>query len=126
MAEGMLRHQVGDKLEVASAGIGALLGHPADEHARELLSARGIDLSAHRARQANPEILRWADLVLGMEQHHLRGVHDIDPTSRGKSFLIGHWMDRFEIEDPYKRGREAFERTLKELDDALATWIPKL
>jgi protein-tyrosine phosphatase len=126
MAEGMLRAQVDGQLDVASAGVGALIGHPADEHARDVLAGQNIDISAHRAQQATSKVLRWADLVLCMEQHHLDEVFRIDPTSRGKSFLVGHWQDRYEIPDPYRQGREAFEQTLHELTGALATWLPKL
>ena len=126
MAEGMLRAQLDDSFEVASAGIGALIGHPADEHAREILAGQGIDIAAHRARQATTQVLRWADLVLCMEKHHVEEVHRIDPTSRGKTFLVGHWQDRYEVPDPYRQGREAFVQTLGELTDTLATWLPKL
>ena len=126
MAEGMLRAQLDESFEVASAGIGALIGHPADEHAREILAGQGIDIAAHRARQATTQVLRWADLVLCMEKHHVEEVHRIDPTSRGKTFLVGHWQDRYEVPDPYRQGREAFVQTLGELTDTLATWLPKL
>lgn len=126
MAEGLLRGALNDGQEVGSAGTGALLGHPADESVRTLLADRGIDVTTHRARQATVEILRWADLVLVMEQHHLKEVFEIDPTCRGKSFLTGHWQNQFEIADPYRRGHAAFEQTLEELDRALAAWLPKL
>ena len=36
----------------------------ADEHARDVLAELSIDIAAHRAQQATPKVLRWADLVL--------------------------------------------------------------
>ena len=127
MAEGLLHEALADRpAEVASAGTGALLGHPADEHVCELLAGRGIDMSRHRARQATPELLRWADLVLAMQRHHLDEIYRIDPAARGKAFLLGHWLGQREIEDPYQQGRKAFETTLVELDEGLASWLPKL
>lgn len=126
MAEGMLRALVGSRVEVGSAGTAALLGHPADDQAREVLAERGIDIAAHRARFATPELLRGSDLVLAMQRHHLAELFEIDPTARGKSFLVGHWLDQREIDDPYQQGRDAFERTMAELEAALAEWLRKL
>ncbi len=50
MAEGLLRHRLAadSPTKVASAGVGALISHPADPIAVDLMSARGIDISAHR------------------------------------------------------------------------------
>ena len=126
MAEALLRPMLAAGTEVGSVGTHALLGHPADENVLELLASRGIDASAHRARQASTELLRGADLVLAMESHHLREVNEIDATVRGKAFLVGHWSDKREIADPFQQGREAFEQTLSELDLMLPAWLAKL
>lgn len=129
MAEGLLRELLAgrhDGVRVESAGTAALLGHPADVNACDLLAARGIDLHGHRARQATPQVLRAADLILAMQRHHLDEIYRVDPTTRGKTFLLGHWAGQREIADPYQRGRKAFETTLNDLDRALADWLPKL
>lgn len=126
MAEVLLRALIPAEVEVASAGTHALVGHPADEQARRLMTERGLDLSAHRAQQASPELLRWADLVLVMEARHLHELHALAPAARGKLFLAGHWLGDREITDPYKEDRSVFERTLGELDETLASWLPKL
>src|SRR6266542_2985353 len=59
MAEGLLRARfVGHRrARIESAGLAALEGRPADPIAVELLAERGIDISAHRARQLTPELL---------------------------------------------------------------------
>lgn len=125
----LLRQQLGQAPawtgQVASSGIGALVGQAADETVQAMMLAQGIDLSAHRARQLTPEHLRQADLVLVMEKHQRQAILDMDPTARGKTFLLGHWIDA-EIPDPYQRGEAAHRITIDLIVAASKPWIEKL
>ncbi len=112
-------------VEVLSAGVDALVNHPAEETTCAMMQSRGIDLSAHRARQLTRERLRWAELVLVMEQHHRDAVLALDPTARGKTFLLGHWTNR-EIPDPYRRGDDAHAEALRLIEAAVGPWVDKL
>lgn len=87
--------------------------------------AKDIDLSAHRAKQLTLEHLRQADLVLVMEKHHRQAVLDLDPTARGKTFLLGHWINT-EIPDPYRRGEDAHAEALRLIELAISPWLEKL
>jgi len=95
-AEHLLRRRLqaaGWEGRVTSAGLDAMVGHPADETTVAMLEARGIDVSGHRARQLTVDSLRRADLVLVMERQHRDHIVAIDPTARGKTFLLCHWTD---------------------------------
>ncbi len=48
----------------------------------------GLDLSAHRPRQVDPETIARADLVIGMERAHLREIVLADPPSFAKTFTL--------------------------------------
>lgn len=125
VAEYLLRHEIaqaGRKADVRSAGIGALVDHPADETALKVMDELGVPMQAHRARQIKVEHTRWADLILVMQSHHLEYVLSMDPTARGKTFLMGHWSKR-EVPDPYRKG-EAAHRAAYDLirADAVA-WL---
>lgn len=129
MAEALLRHQLqqaGRKVEVRSAGVGALVNAQADAPARARMQVRGLDLEAHRAQQFTSELGRWADLILVMEKSHREAVADIDPTARGKTYLLGHWNGGKEIPDPYKRADSVYTQALEMIDEALPSWIRKL
>lgn len=110
---------------VHSAGIGALVDHPADETTQSMMQARGIDLAGHRGTQLTLEHLRQADLVLVMEKHHRQAVLAIDPTARGKTYLLGHWI-KAEIPDPYRRDAGTHEAVQRLIDAAIETWVDKL
>src|SRR5512136_1311836 len=81
MAEALLRARLGHwpRFDVSSAGLSALVGRPADESTVALMRERGIDISAHRARQLTPRLVAGSDLVLVMETGHERAVLDIAP-----------------------------------------------
>ena len=127
-AEFLLRQRIertGKRVEARSAGIGALVNHPAEEAIRGMMNARGVDLSTHRASQLTPERLRWAELVLVMEKHHRDAVLAMDPTASGKTFFLCYWT-KTEIPDPYRRDEAAHAEAIQLIDEALDPWISKL
>lgn len=98
-------------VRVESAGLGALVGHAADPLAVELVKERGLDLSGHRARQLSSQMIREFELILVMESWQVRDIEKQAPHARGKVFRLGHWR-QFDIPDPYRQPRDAFERSL--------------
>ncbi len=128
MAEGICRRvltDAGRAIEVSSAGVRALIGHPIASDADDVLRHRGIDLSAHRARQISDDLLRTADLVWVMDNEQRTALRAIFPAYAGKVFLLGHWMG-VEIDDPYQRGIHAFEDAAQLIEHALTAWVNKL
>jgi len=122
MAEAVLADRLrrqGVAALVESAGIAALVGHPADAEAVALMAERGLELSAHRARQLTPGLITSFELILVMEREQQRAVEAILPSARGRVQRLGHWGD-FDVPDPYRQGRPAFERALALIDRGLA------
>ncbi len=111
--------------DVRSAGLDAVIGHPADEHVQRLMHDRGLDLSEHRAVQVNRDMLRWAQLVLVMEESHRAQLRNLDPTVSGKVMLLGHWTGS-EIADPYRQTLDIFEQTQRVIDSAVESWMERL
>ena len=109
--------------QVHSAGIGALVDKPADATAQELLQEQGIDASGHRARQVTQNMLARADLILAMEEKHLKHLYAMAPQVRGKAFLMAKWEGDKPIPDPYRQQRPAFEHAYKLIDQATTAWL---
>ena len=118
-----LREQ--DDITVESAGLGALVGHPASAYAVELMEERGEDISGHRARQIHPDMMSAADLVLVMESRHKRAIDDADPTARGKVHRLGDWQG-IDIADPYRQPKAAFADALADIQVGVASWAEKV
>ncbi|HEY4089982.1 MAG TPA: low molecular weight protein-tyrosine-phosphatase [Luteibacter sp.] len=127
-AEYLFRHRLGEgsKIQVSSAGLGALTGHPIDASALELLREHGIDGSAHRARQLDRSLLRSADLVLAMERDHVGSITRMAPEASGKVFLLDRWLVGQDIPDPFRQSRPAFEHVYTLIDNSVNSWMKYL
>ncbi len=127
MAEALLQSALRgqDGIAVESAGLGALVGHPASGYAVELMEEMGEDISEHRARQIHPDMVSAADLVLVMEAGHKRAIDDADPTARGKVHRLGEWQGK-DIDDPYRQPKDAFSNALLDIQDGVASWVEKI
>lgn len=127
MAEALLKNALQDHPEicVSSAGIGALVGYPADQHAGALMQERGLDISAHQARQLTPELISESDLILVMEAGHKGAIDLQDPTARGKVHRLCEWRDE-DIPDPYRQPRKAFEEALELIAAGVNDWAKKI
>jgi protein-tyrosine phosphatase len=128
MAEVAMRGAIersGKAITVRSAGLGALVGHPADANAQTIARERGLDLSEHRAVQVNREMLHWADLVLVMEDAHREELRVREPSAAGKTMLLGHWSQA-QVEDPYRGDLAQFEQSMSLIERSIADWIKRL
>jgi len=124
VAEALLKQQFPDKT-IWSAGLGALVGNAADPLAVEAAAAHGLDLSAHRAQQLTGWMCQKADLILVMEQGHKTEIEQLYPLVRGKVFRLGE-LGKFDIADPYRQPRVAFDTACTEIARGVADWIPRI
>lgn len=124
MAEEMLRRAM-PELNVYSAGLGALVGKPADATSVELMDVLGFDIHSHRAQQLNNVLASQADLILVMDGEQKLEVQRRHPVATGKVFRLGE-AGKFDIPDPYRQSREAFERALELIKHGVNAWVPRI
>ena len=121
--EYVLKQKLEDKnIKVSSAGLTALEGKPADATAKQLAEANGVNMDAHQGRQLTSALVAQNSVILVMEERHLNDVHARYPEARGKTFLLGKWIDNTEIPDPYRQSHEAFEHVYTLIDSACSAW----
>lgn len=128
-AEYLLKKQLlekGSSITVESAGIAALVDKPASLTAVTLATEFGVDMTPHRARQLTPELIRSHDLILVMEQGHIKVVEAMAPQARGKVHLLGRWHHNIEIPDPYRQGDAAYQLALELIQTTTQQWVSKL
>lgn len=113
---------------IASAGIGALVGHPADAQASQVAQQHGLDLSPHVAQQLTAELATQYDLILVMEHGHIDAVSRILPSARSKTMLFGQWLTQGqrEVSDPYRQSDDMFQLVYQQLERAADLWAEKL
>lgn len=124
IADALLKDQYPEK-HIDSAGLSAVVGSPADPKAQEVMTARNIDMSDHIAKQINEELVMTADLIFTMSESQTKWIEDRWPHCRGKTFRIGHWIDK-DIADPYQYDKSAFETAEKDIVDSLEQWTNKI
>jgi len=125
VGEGLLKHYLKDshpKVMVESAGTHALIGMPADQNSIEILQERGIDISAHRARQLKHELIGWSDLILVMEKSHFKEVVARFPSATGKVICVGKWKN-IDVPDPYRQSKAVFVENIKLIDACVQDWL---
>ncbi len=109
----------GAGLRTTSFGLAARDGDGADAVASSRSAARGLDLSAHRARRLSPDRLRPGDLLVAMEPAHLRRLALVAPSY--PRTLLGLWATppRPHLEDPYGLAPTYFDTCFDVVDRAV-------
>lgn len=125
IGEYLLKAALPESLSVSSAGLGALVNHPADDHAIALMQAQGIDITQHRARQLSAALVASHELILVMTQRQKEQLEAEYPSARGRVFRYGHWQQA-DIADPYQQDRTAFEAAYALMAAATPVWATKL
>lgn len=124
MAEGLIAAALPDA-QVASAGLAAMVGAPADEIARDLMRQRGISIESHRAKQIGLDACQRADLILVMDGQQRRSVEERYLFAAGKVFRLCEFSDQ-DVPDPYGAGRASFERALTLIEDGTQQWVQRI
>ena len=124
MAEALLKQRFPNKI-IDSAGVGALVGHPADPAALEIMTNQQIDITTHVAKQIDEQLAKKADLIFTMSDGQTKWIEERWPFCRGKTFKIGHWSDK-DIADPYKHEMSAFETAYQGIVDGIEQWADKI
>ncbi len=134
LAEAMLRKALGPSIRVSSAGLDALVGQSAHPETKASMADDGIDIvdiadiTAHRGRQVTPDLALSADLILVMDQAQKIACERMAPSTRGRVFLLGHWLpqNQQEIPDPIHRGAEAHRLAHDRIQCAIQPWLTRL
>jgi protein-tyrosine-phosphatase len=121
LAEALARRDAADLLlpdvEVSSAGVHAWTGAPASDGALLVALENAIDLSEHRARAVDKELLATQDLILVMSPHHLERVEALG--GRGRAHLLSSYASRGTsaraITDPFGGDLDAYREAYEDL-----------
>ena len=124
IGEVLLRQHYPNK-HIDSAGLSAVVGSAADEKSLQVMADEDVDMSGHVAKQINEDLVKKADLILTMSKSQTKWIEDQWPHCRGKTFRIGHWIDK-DVADPYGNDESAFETAKQDIVDSLDQWFNKI
>lgn len=109
MAEGIMRKKLKlmkiENIAVSSAGISALNGSEASKKAVEISKEGGVDISEHKARAIDEDIVEKADMILVMDSIQREELLTNFPKASNRIYFIGSFLnengEEKEILDPY-------------------------
>lgn len=125
MAEALFQIRVAQRLppsnwRIASAGVWALEGRPAAQHAQTVMAERGLDIRQHRARSTDRELVRSFDLILTMEQGHREALRAAFPEIAGRVYLLSQVAGSSgNVADPIGGSLEEFRQVADAIDNLL-------
>lgn len=127
VAEGLLKARLPNSA-VWSAGLAAVVGHPADAISAEIALQHGIDISGHRAQQIAGWMCTKADLVLVMESSQKQHLEKQFPLARGKIHRLGEFGPQgpFDIADPYRQSRPSFDAAHAAITSGVDAWARRI
>jgi low molecular weight protein-tyrosine phosphatase len=128
MAESVLRHHAereGLDVEVDSSGTGGWhVGDGADDRTVRALQEAGYR-SAHVARRFEPAWFDGYDLIVALDEGHLRALRSMAPdaAARDRIRLLREFDpdagDDLDVPDPYYGGRAGFAHVLELIEAAV-------
>jgi len=124
MAEALLRRAL-PGTTIRSAGLQAMIGHPADPFAVQLMAEEGLDITSHRAQQISSQLVREADLILTMDREQKKAVESRYVESKGKVYRLGEF-GQYDIADPYREGIDSFRVAYRLIDDGVNLFAQRL
>jgi protein-tyrosine-phosphatase len=123
MAEGIARKLLREhgitSVKVDSAGLDVTAGAPATEETIDVMKARGVDLSKHRAKPFRSQ-LRRGDMVLTMTKSQKKRILANHPALAGRVFMLEEYAKNrpMDIPDPFK-GQVSYEQAANEIESAV-------
>jgi len=95
---------------VESAGTWGLEGDPAAAGSQAVMNNIGIDISEHRARRVDYELLQVYDLILTMENGHKEALCMEFPDFSDRIYMLSEMADqKQDIGDPYGGAYSGYE-----------------
>lgn len=108
-----------EEVEVRSAGVMTVTGLKASQEAIQIMETEEVDLTRHRSSQLSVEMIRRADLILGMSPLHVQTALRMSDVARGKTFLMKEYarsdLKNIQISDPMGCTLEVFKKCFKEI-----------
>ena len=133
MAEAVAKKEITRRgwkhVRATSGGISAYPGSRASEEAVIAGSDSGLDLSGHRSRLVDPDLVDWADLILTMGGSHIRAIEQMgggDKVALLGDFAAGEKGAGEAVSDPYGGDVALYRETLVELEDLVKRSLDRL
>ena len=116
LAEGLLKHALDGRRDIVvkSAGVAAGDGQGANPMTLSVLEEVGVDLSSHRAQNADNTLLEQAQWIVTMTNDHRDILLNLFPDVKDRTKLLCDFIpgqEGHDVPDPIGMGRDAYVQT---------------
>ena len=103
-------------------------GQPPTHHSVQAMREIGIDISGQRSRALTSELVRSADLILGMTHSHMDTVALLYPAAAEKTFLLREFDETLEpyekdISDPIGSPYQIYVECRDQIEQGIVTLL---
>lgn len=127
MAQGYMKHAMVERgiknVEVRTAGVMTIPGLIPTPEAQQVMRNANIEVNNHRSSPLTPEVIRKADLILGMTPFHVQFALRLSDDAKGKTYLLKEYaesdMKNYQITDPMGATLEVYKRVYREMKLAI-------
>lgn len=110
---------------VQSAGLSAMMGQSASEHAAETVRTWGADLSGHRSQRLTANLYCSADRIYAMTQSHLDVLESVPPQAIGpRMALLSPYNE--DVADPFGGDASDYRACAEQILGALKLRLPEI
>ncbi len=129
---GMLARRLGcepDGIEargviVVSAGVAALTGGRASDHAVRVAADRGLDLTGHITQPLTESLVRYADRIYTMTESHRRAIVAQWPGAAERTSVLS--TEGSDVSDPIGGTLERYQQCAAQIQSALESRLDEL
>lgn len=127
MAQGYMKHAMAERgvktVEVKTAGVMTIPGLIPTPEACQVMANAGIDIKGHRSSPLTPELIRKADVILGMTPFHVQFALRMSDDAKDKTYLLKEYAEsdlkNYQISDPMGATLEVYKRVYREMKLAI-------
>jgi protein arginine phosphatase len=127
MAQGYMKKAMADRemkdVEVKTAGVMTIPGLIPTAEASQVMKAAEVDIVAHRSSPLTKELIRKADLILGMTPFHVQFALRMSDEAVEKTHLLKEFAEsdvkNYQITDPMGATLEVYKRVYREMKLAI-------
>ncbi|XJZ27153.1 low molecular weight protein arginine phosphatase [Bacillota bacterium Lsc_1132] len=128
MAEAILKNKNIPDVDVKSAGIYAVHGSNASQHAKQVLAENKIEHD-HQSTPLTGNEVAWATLILTMTAAHKAAIVENFPEASGKTYTLKEFTgekDQLDVDDPFGGDVERYRHTYRQLETLIHAAIDRL
>ena len=107
-------------ITIESAGTFDMNHQEASDKAIQVMKEQGLDLTSHRSKHIDQDLVDWSDIILVMKYEHMEYILDQFTHARNKVQMLTEFAgEKGDVADPMGQGIETYRQCAVQLSSLL-------